>query len=188
MRLCPLMTFMALLGAAAGCSGSMLTGHSTASWVRQHGGLVEGAAVQRVAAACRRLTADTPCGQVSVFVLASDTVAAHVWPAGEIYVTRGLLDRMDDEELAAAVAHEIGHLLEQNRGFAAVWSLGGAEAASDVEVRADMIGCQLLRSHGLRADAMVRMLEKVRASRCADLSCCKALTRRIESLRPRVAG
>ena len=38
-------------------------------------------------------------------------VTAYGWRGGNLFLTRGLVDVMDDDELAAAVAHELGHLL-----------------------------------------------------------------------------
>lgn len=44
-------------------------------------------------------------------ILESDDVNAYALPGGFVYVTRGLLEALHDEaELAAALAHEIGHI------------------------------------------------------------------------------
>jgi Zn-dependent protease with chaperone function len=39
-------------------------------------------------------------------------LGAWAWPGGRIEVSRALIDRLDDEQLAAALAHELGHLLD----------------------------------------------------------------------------
>ena len=57
---------------------------------------------------------------------------AFAWPDGRIRVTRGLIDLLNDEELAAAVAHEIGHLLADGY-LAGRFSLHGAAGPQDVE-------------------------------------------------------
>ena len=41
-------------------------------------------------------------------------VNAFAYPGGRIFVTRGLLDMTTDEELAAVIGHEIGHVQKQS--------------------------------------------------------------------------
>ena len=43
-------------------------------------------------------------------VLDSPDLNAFALPGGYVYVTRGLLDKLDESELAALLAHELGHL------------------------------------------------------------------------------
>jgi Zn-dependent protease with chaperone function len=50
-----------------------------------------------------------PLDQVRVGVLADDAINAASAGGGEFYVTRGLLARASDEQLAAVLAHEIAH-------------------------------------------------------------------------------
>src|SRR5436853_124813 len=75
------------------------------------GGVVTDGHQDRAEAAVARLTAGDPQLRVKVHVLATDAVCAFAWPNRTIYVTRGLMDRADDDVLAAALAHEMGHLL-----------------------------------------------------------------------------
>ncbi|HYC63962.1 MAG TPA: M48 family metalloprotease, partial [Reyranellaceae bacterium] len=52
-----------------------------------------------------------PGGGYRFYVLDMPTPNAHALPSGHIFVTRGLLAMLDDEaELAAALAHELGHV------------------------------------------------------------------------------
>ena len=74
------------------------------------------------------------------------------------------MDQLDDQELSAAVAHEMGHLLGAGM-IHSVASLRGYDAELDVEKRADAMGVELLKSRGIGANAMVRMLTKVECSR-----------------------
>lgn len=98
-------------------------------------------------------------------------LGAWAWPDGRIEVSRALVDRLDDEELAAALAHELAHLLDgghlrvPNAGLddGAPLGLRGASGANEVEARADRIGCALLARHGIRCEAMARMLADVAA-------------------------
>lgn len=50
-----------------------------------------------------------PLDQVKVGVLDDDSINAASAGSGEFYVTRGLLERANDEQLAAVLAHEIAH-------------------------------------------------------------------------------
>jgi Zn-dependent protease with chaperone function len=109
-------------------------------------------------------------------------VGAYAWPDGRILLTRGLVRLLDDDELAAAVAHEMGHLLEETHA-PAVASLDGAGATADPEFRADAAGARLLARTGVPAAAMARMLEKVAASPGTTIACRARLLQRIARLR-----
>lgn len=43
------------------------------------------------------------------FVIDADTLNAFTIPGGYVYIYKGLLDKLNDEELAAVLAHEIAH-------------------------------------------------------------------------------
>ncbi len=78
-----------------------------------------GPAMERVspqdAARLRRIieplakAANRPPAQVTVGILADKSVNAANAGNGEFYVTRGLLDRANDEQLRAVLAHEFAH-------------------------------------------------------------------------------
>ena len=56
---------------------------------------------------------DQCCGrEIVVQVLHSETLAAYRWPDGHIDATRGLADRLSDQELTAAGARELGYLID----------------------------------------------------------------------------
>jgi predicted Zn-dependent protease len=125
---------------------------------------------------------------VTVRVLDSDDLCAYGWPDGSLFVTRGLVDRLDDAELAAAVAHELGHLLSDGH-LRTIVSLRGCEGRSqelDAESQADAIAVDLLAAEALAPDAVLRMLEKVRASSSATSACHPTMTRRISLLSERL--
>ena len=93
-------------------------------------------------------------------VLDRPDFTAFSWPNGRVYVSRGLVDALDDELLTAAIAHELGHLL--NHGAAErPAALRGAPTALAVETAADRAGMQLLVRGGHRGDVMRRMLSRV---------------------------
>lgn len=53
--------------------------------------------------------------KISIFVLDSPMVNGFAAPGGYIFVTRGLIESCEDEsELAAVLAHEIGHLIRRH--------------------------------------------------------------------------
>lgn len=172
--------FVALaLQIASGCGRSF--DHS--AWIQRRGGLVQDMELQsRLDDCLNRLSACLGV-RLRLYVLDSPAVTAHAWSNGTIYLTRGIVAAMDDQQLAAVVAHEVGHLLDNDHLLAASqWSLQGQPPQLDTEARADWIGCQLLVAQGLPPDAMIRALERVHL--CDGLTTRKYETigRRIELL------
>lgn len=88
---------------------------------------------------------------------------AWAWPKGPIHVSRTLVDLVDDDELAAAIAHELGHLQADGTWRGPLASLEGTNDPGG-EARADELGCRLLALRGIPPAATVRLLEKLRAS------------------------
>ena len=151
-----------------GCAGRTAVTAPDALWIARHRGLcTEGAA--RADAALSRLTGASHGSGLRVATLADERPVAYAWPDGSIFVSRGLLSLLDDEELAAAIAHEVGHLMNDGH-FRLAASLAGhrapraAIAGGDIESRADAAGVKLLRRRRLPPQAMQRMLVKVRSS------------------------
>jgi len=167
--------FLPVLG--LGCS----TAPMMQSWTKEQGGIVVDARQARVEAVARKLASFCRGRPITVQVLASDAPCAFSWPTGHLFVTRGLIDSLDDDELAAAIAHELGHLLSDGQ-LQSVASLRGFGVDPDREAKADAAGIGLLQACGLPTEAMVRMLEKVKASPLVPPGCRKALQRRIELL------
>jgi beta-barrel assembly-enhancing protease len=60
---------------------------------------------QRVAAVCDRKDLE-----YKFYLIEDKTLNAFTIPGGHIYIFRGLYDKLDDDELAAVMAHEIGHV------------------------------------------------------------------------------
>jgi predicted Zn-dependent protease len=145
------MTLLALVAAGAGCRGPSpaLDMASSSDHVRR----------QRVERAGSLLL---PGGGVRWRVTSRADVGAWAWPDGRIEVAKGLVDRLDDQELAAALAHELGHLIDGGHLAAGPHALDGG--AGDLERRADRVGCAMLVRQGVPAAAMPRMLAKVAAA------------------------
>jgi len=163
---------------AIGCSSSR---RATAElWVEDHGGVVAG----KSRAQTRLQTVSRPlitacCGRkISVQILATDAVTAYSLWDGHVFVTRGLMNHLDNAELQAAVAHELGHLLSDGH-VQTIASLRGCCDDPDCEVRADAAGAQLLRAQGLSPDAMPSMLQKIVRFGALSPTCTRALQHRI---------
>ncbi len=123
---------------------------------------------------------------------APDTVNAFALPGGYIYVYTGLLRLCENEaELAAVMAHEIGHVAAYHHGEAITRQVGfsmlaelalgenpgaaaqvlstlvgngvGAAYSREQERQADQLGMDILVRAGYRPDAMVTFMQKLQA-------------------------
>jgi Zn-dependent protease with chaperone function len=151
-------------------------------WIADHGGVLPPDARQaRVDAVSRPLIAACTGRTITVQVLANDAVTAYSLWDGHVFVTRGLVDHLDDAELQAAVAHELGHLVS-DRHVQSVASLRGCCVDPDREVRADAVGAELLRNQGFSPGSMVNMLRKVEKFGSLPPQCVVAVERRIAML------
>jgi Zn-dependent protease with chaperone function len=135
----------------------------------------------RADVALGRLSAKLQARTMRVEVSSSAGAGAYAWPDGRVLLTRGLVRLLDDEELAAAIAHELGHLISDGHAHSVV-ALGGTGSAGDAEARADAAGGRLLAETGYAAEAMPRMLEKVAAAGMS-AACRESLRRRARALR-----
>jgi hypothetical protein len=123
---------------------------------------------------------------LTVSVLDTDDTGAFCWRSGAVYVTRGLVDLLDDDELAAAIAHEVGHLLLDGHTPRAA-ALDGCRLhpspnREDAETAADFMGRELLKTSAVPDEALPRLLSKL-AERPATASTCRdCLARRVARL------
>jgi hypothetical protein len=201
----PVRLFLALL-AGCGTAASPLrssAGPSTEysglmiSWTARHGGCLERAWQTRAASAGKPLIKRC-CGiGVCVAVLDTEKVGAFGWPNGHLFVTRGLMERLDDAELSAAIAHELGHLLDSGTLQIIDENSHGGDRAippqdsrrdADREVRADAAGLQLLLADGIPPRAMLSMLRKVELYGELTSPGKLAFERRLKLLSARVGG
>jgi predicted Zn-dependent protease len=167
--------FLTLL---VGCASAPMAHRS---WINAKGGLAPVGSHPRVDQAVARLL-DGCIGQaVRVQVLDSGELCAYAWPGGEVYLTRGLVELLDDAEIAAAVAHEMGHLLHDGHARN-VASLRGRDSRIDMESQADLLGVELLRSKEIPPDGMIRMLNKLLHWGRLSPESQRAVRRRIEIL------
>lgn len=111
---------------------------------------------------------NNPSQQYQVTILNSPQINAFALPGGYLYVTRGLLALANDSaELAAVIAHEMGHVtanhgmqrqeLEQQEQVAKQVVrevLGGSPAAEAVLIRNKLKMAQFSRNQELQSDAI----------------------------------
>jgi Zn-dependent protease with chaperone function len=181
-----------LVSLSQGCSAAT----SLDLWIQREGGICSDSRHDRVELISRPLVARLRGRHVTVHVLDSDDVCAYGWPNASLFVTRGLVDQLDDAELAAAIAHELGHLLSdghvhhEDHVRTAVSLRGCAETSEelDAESEADAIAVDLLAAEGMPPDAVLRMLEKVRVAGSASPACRSAMGRRISLLSKRLGS
>lgn len=186
----------------AGCSTNQATGRSQflpMSWeeevkigseaapqfIDQSGGeLPDQAIVQYVRDMGARLAAQSEMPDIEweFFVLDSQVINAFALPGGKVFISRGLMSKMDNEaQLAGVIGHEIGHVTARHgnermgkamiaQGLIIAAGIGGA--VSDNEYMQVLgvgtaVGGQLFllkysRSNELEADALgVRYMAKV---------------------------
>ncbi|WP_428939748.1 M48 family metalloprotease [Fontivita pretiosa] len=171
---------LCVFGCAAGRGGD--SGPS-ARWIAAHGGVVGGSHQHRLQRVGARLSRVWGGRDVRAYVLDSADAAAYAWADGRILVTRGLIRRLDDDQLAAVIAHELGHLINESAvSSSQSMSLSGQDDPRDAEARADATGVALLEAAGLAAyPAMRRMLQALRDAP-GNGPFRQSLTRRIELL------
>ena len=143
-----------LLPPLVGCS----TRTPIERWVVAQGGTVCDRRLERVRPLVAALCDSRHDVKLEVAVLGRQDLAAFSWPDGHIFLSRGLIDSLNDAALSAAIAHEIAHVLNHSNE---VTGLRGGEARLAEEVRADHVGVQLLQAASIPAEAMATMLERV---------------------------
>lgn len=150
---------MCLLACSVGCSVAPTA--KVDRWAVAQGGCIDGSARDRATAALARLQINDLPGvtTLSVQVLDSDRPGAYAWPCSRLFVTRGLVELLNADELSAALAHEVGHLTTEPSPVDGVAL--ASDSHDDCEVAADEAGRKLLTASGLPSSALVTMLQKV---------------------------
>ena len=130
-------------------------------------------------------------GSYRFYVLDQPVANAHAMSSGYVFVTRGLLALMNDEaELAAAMGHELGHIVQRHaaqreqarkgvldsavdaalksgsmtvgRSVAREGLLQLRRYSRDQELEADRLGLGYITRAGYRGDAMISLIEALR--------------------------
>lgn len=172
-----------LLFVLAGCGGGIPVAPRAAwaGWAERAGGVIPGPEQVRSSNALARLGVDQ--SHVCVRMLSNETMGAWTFSDGSIFLTRGLAGALNDDELAAVLAHETGHLQSAGRlphGAA----FDGATGSAGCEERADDAGRALLRSRNIPEASLASALAKVRDAASTSRFVRAALDARIRRLTP----
>lgn len=182
-----------LAATALGCaSPAFVAGRESAEadvsgWVATHGGTVDGPPKARAERALASLLMDPGNRRpLTIAVLGAPTVGAFGWPGGQLFVTRGLIEQVDDAQLAAAIAHEVGHLIVDGHADSPAALRGGRTghgAGHESEVAADRAAHALLCRAGQPAGGLVRLLDRLAADGGFSAAQRRGLRDRAERLR-----
>jgi predicted Zn-dependent protease len=131
------------------------------SVARDHGGATDNPQLEATADRlledlCTRLGPKVPI-HPRITVLASDEPAAFAAEPRDVFVSEGLLKVASCDEVRAAIAHELGHLMESD-GAGAASALAGETHLACPEARADRSAVHFLNEAGYECDAMRRLL------------------------------
>ena len=94
-------------------SSEVAIGNSAASQIAQKYKISEDKKViERLEAIGKKIaaTSDRQDLEYKFYVIEDNALNAFTIPGGHVYIFRGLYDKLDDDELAAVMAHEIGHV------------------------------------------------------------------------------
>jgi len=121
-------------------------------------------------------------GKAEMHVSASIIPNACSWGDGTICLSTGLLRIINDDEVCAAVAHELGHLtIAARAGVEQMHALGGGPKEGQ-EKNADAVAVIILRRSGISPTALARVLTIVRDAPQTRCELRPAMTERIASL------
>jgi Zn-dependent protease with chaperone function len=217
------LVLLALVATSAGCAGAVSTGGSASPprtserAPRPSGRPVDAAQAQRLQRVMvpliQAMNDPVPLDRVKVGILDDDQINAANAGGGEFYVTRGLLEKANDRQLAGVLAHEIAHddlnhvakaqalgaglnigmlILDQIfPGSGAITPIAGQVIARRYSQReeyaADQHGADLLQKAGLprevMADTLTWLLQTAGGSSGGFFATHPATADRIEALR-----
>lgn len=186
-RLAVIGCFLACTAICGGCSSFI--GHSPNAeimWTKAHGGMAISQEQIRAARLCTALCCGWINQPIQVRILNTPQLAAWSWPDGHIYLASGLVRALDDTQLSAAIAHEMGHLINSG-DVQCPFALTGGEHRMGIECAADLTGAAVLAAHGINPANLVTVLTLLRTrTDSSDLSA--ALTHRIHRLRMEISS
>lgn len=125
-----------------------------ARWVEERGGCTQDARLEAVSARLAPVTIP-----VRLCMLETHEVGAWAWKDGQVFVSRRLAQMLTDDELFAVVAHEMGHLAEDEKHAGSL--IPKKDCPAD-EVTADAYAARELARQGLPAKVLATALTKVR--------------------------
>lgn len=178
-----------ILLTCGGCASSMTDNDlrlAETNWVQQQGGQIASHQKARATALCTTLCRGWISHTVHVRIINSTRLAAWSWPDGDIYISRGLAMHLNNGELSAAIAHEMGHLINSG-AVQCPFALGQVGEKLGIESGADLTGARVLAAHGISPRNLLAVLNFLRR-RTTSASLKTALTRRIYILSCAIAS
>ena len=151
----------ALLIVGTGCGLPAGGANRPDAWVSRLGGPAATSDLSHVEAAAARLARGSSRAFGRVLIAAHDQPGAWSWSNGSLVLTQKLLGSLSDDELAAVLAHELGHLELDARPHR--HALASGAGGSSLEEAADDAGCVILARSGIDPTLMPFMLRRVAA-------------------------
>ena len=98
-------------------------------------------------------------GEYRYRLLDSEEVNAFSLPGGRVYITRGLLERLDEDDMLAAVmAHEMAHIVAKDHLKP---RCGNVAEALERETNADKRAVTFLLAAGMSPEAMIHVIRAI---------------------------
>ena len=172
-----------LLWAIGGCAcGSRTSGTCEAEgrWLARHGGLIHDTQQARAQRLCNRMCRGWINTPIHIRIVDTRQLGAWSWSNGDVYLTLGLAEHLNDDEMAAAIAHELGHLIN-SKVVQCPYGLGNAHETLGIEFAADLTGSRVLADHGIAPKNLVLVLQLLYRSSSIE-SLRKSLHQRIHLL------
>lgn len=157
------LSLLLALGGLCGCASSPAARGPSSEWIARNGGISHGPEAARVEQIAHRfdgLLGGLSGAPVQVHVLKSTSPTAMAWPSGDIFLTQPLVALLSDNEIAAAIAHELGHLMTDHH-IDPNAALTGSSKNEDAEIRADDAGLSLLSSSHTPPQSLGSALSKI---------------------------
>ena len=114
---------------------------------------------KKLSAAQRILDYSAPAGAVTIKVVDLDSAFVGVYYRTVVLVSGKALALLSADELAAAVAHEMGHA--DSNEYATALQAGGSETVRELELKADGIAVLTLEHLGSSPDRLVSAAQKL---------------------------
>lgn len=153
------LALLLLMACLPGCTTSGVAAGPSSTWIAKNGGVVTDTTSHRVAEIASRFTGvvEQP---LHVRVLSSKAPSAFAWPSGDIFLTDAIVSILTDDEIAAVIAHELGHIISDRSSHSGS-ALTGTHEHFHTEMLADDVGIRLLNATSTPQGSLRSALHKV---------------------------